>query len=131
MGAILSKGVAQLQVEGTLATGTNVERWVAPVSGVFTYATAGLKTAATGASLQFNVAVNGSTLWSRTIAVNQTTAAEELTPVKFAVGDVVAINVTQVGSTVAGAGLEVNLAFEGASSDAGPVAYRDFWANVG
>jgi hypothetical protein len=131
MGAILSKGVAQLQVEGTLATGTNVERWVAPVSGVITNATAGLKTAPTGAALQFNVKVNSNTVWSASMAVNSTTATAEVTPTKFAAGDVISINVTQVGSSTAGAGLEVNLAFEGASSDAGPVAYIDFYGNVG
>ena len=131
MSAILSKGIAQLQVEGDLTVGANKERWVAPVSGTLVYATAGLKTAPTGAALQFNVKVNGDTVWSPTMAIAASTAAEELTPVKFAVGDVISVSVTQIGSSVAGAGLEVNLAFGGASSDAGPVSYKDFWGNVG
>jgi hypothetical protein len=131
MSAILSKGIAQLQVEGDLTVGANKERWVAPVSGTLVYATAGLKTAPTGAALQFNVKVNSNTVWSASMAINSTTATAEVTPTKFAAGDVISVSVTQIGSSVAGAGLEVNLAFDGASSDAGPVAYLDFYGNVG
>lgn len=108
-----------VQVTGTLSAATGVARWVAPCDGEMVGITAAVTTAPTGATLIVDVNIGGTTVFSTqanrpTIAISGTYTGVKVPNVTaFSSGDVFTIDVDQVGSTVAGAGLNVCIAYVG------------------
>lgn len=103
----------KLEASGALTTGVK-DRWVAPFDGEVVNVIATVGTAPTGDDLIIDLEKNGTTVFSTTAnkptveATKKTSALSARPDVpRFAAGDVLAINVTQVGSTVAGSDLDV------------------------
>jgi hypothetical protein len=112
------KDTFKLGSAGTLTTGTNKNRWEAPFPVQILGVTAAVGTAPTGADLTLDVLLNGTSVFGSSpkpkITAGQSTSSLFNTPVldntvvtKAGVGDLVTLSITQVGSTVAGADLEV------------------------
>lgn len=103
----------KLEAAGTLTTGVK-DRWVAPFAGEVINAVATVGTAPTGAAAIVDIEKNGVTVFSTSANKPTIAAATKTSPLSkapdvaaFAAGDVLAINVTQIGSTVAGSDLDV------------------------
>lgn len=108
-----------VQVTGTLTAAASVARWVAPCDGVITGVTAAVTTAPTGAAIIVDLHNDGVTVFTTqanrpTIAISATTTAVKTADViVFTAGDVFTIDVDQIGSDVAGAGLNLCIAYTG------------------
>lgn len=107
----------KLEVVGAVTTGVK-DRQVMTQNGQITSVDAYLGTQATGAAFIFDVRKNGTTILAAPVTIPVSTSAATAVPVdstlgKFAVDDVIDVNVTQVGSTVAGSDLDVSLAYVG------------------
>jgi hypothetical protein len=100
----------------TVATGSAPFRW--PFPGVIIGISVAVGTAPTGASLVIDVNKNGTTVFTTqgnrpTIVAGATATASEAIPdvTTIAMGDVYKIDVDQIGSTVAGSDLQVNIRY--------------------
>lgn len=120
----MSKSAIKLESAGVLTVGANKDRWVATSPGHILNVFAVVGTAPTGAALIVDVLLNGVSVFGAnakpTVAAASATgvSTQGLTPVldpaidaRFDTGDVVSLSVTQVGSTVAGADLDVVLGY--------------------
>lgn len=106
----------KLESAGALTVGTGKDRWVAPFPGQVISASAVVGTAPTGAALivdlvnttQANASVFGSGT-KPTVAISGTSGAADAdqTVSRFNKGDVLRLDVTQIGSTVAGSDLDL------------------------
>ena len=99
-----------------LTTGTNKVRFRMPYAGTLTSLKASANTAPTGAALVVDVNENGTTVLSTKLSIDateltSTTAAAPAVISDSALADdaEISIDIDQVGSTVAGAGLKVGL----------------------
>jgi hypothetical protein len=111
------RSVLKLEASGTLTTGIK-DRWIAPFSGEIVNVVAVVGTAPTGAALLIDVHKEGTTIFTTqanrpSIAVSTTESAVSARPdvTKFAAGDTFTLEIDQIGSTVAGADLDVTLQF--------------------
>lgn len=105
-------------ITGTIATGTNKSAefvWDGQ-DGTIVRARARVKTAPTDADLIVDININGTSIWNSTqanrvkVAAGQTAGAQtSFDTTTITEGDVLTIDVDQVGSTVAGANLTVSL----------------------
>jgi len=117
MSGIIPKSIFTIQAEGSLSVADNVLRIVMPCDGKMTNATAGLKTAPTGASLIARMQAATTTIGTFTIPANQFSATATGTIADdgfvFRTGNIIDIDVTQVGSSTAGAGILVAISYVG------------------
>lgn len=107
----------KLEVVGAVTTGVK-DRQVMTQAGQITSVDAVIGTAPTGSNLIFDITKNGTSILTAPAqiaagATGLTAVAPDSTLSKFASDDVIAVNVTQVGSTVAGSDLDVSLAYTG------------------
>lgn len=98
----------------TVSTGASPFRW--PFAVVILGVSAVVGTAPTGANLIIDIKKNGTTIYSGTkptIVAGATATASEYVPTTTAValGDVYKVDITQVGSTVAGSDLQLNIRY--------------------
>lgn len=104
-------------VTGTLTTGTSVSPLlVATGTLTITKVYVNVKTAPTGASLIIDINKNGTSIWNSTQANRGTITAGNTSgtqtsfdTVSLSDGDVITLDIDQVGSTVAGADLTVTI----------------------
>ena len=107
-------------VTGTLTTGSNqVPTLIVPSSLTIVKAYAVVKTAPTGAALIVDINLNGTSIWATTQANRLQVAAAATTgtqtsfdTVSLSEGDLLTLDLDQVGSSVAGADLTVQLKCE-------------------
>ena len=123
MSTVMNPDIVTLQSDGAAAVAVGVARMVAPVSGRIVAAAVSAETAPTGADLIIDVNVGGASVFAvagdqptiaagaNDSAVAPATAAAAATD--FVAGDVITVDVTQVGSTVAGSDLTVTIAIVG------------------
>jgi hypothetical protein len=115
----LAAKVAQLgtwtQADAVLATGTGAQRFYSPYACTIVQVRANVVTAPTGASLIVDVNKNGTTIYG-TQSARPTIAASSVTAVggaptvtTLAAGDYLTIDIDQIGSTVAGGILTVQV----------------------
>ena len=117
-----------LSVTGTLATSSKAAVRM-PFAGTIRSVTAAVTTAPTGATLIADVNVAGTTIFTTqanrpTIAISgfsDNSAAIEAGT--FAAGDVISVDVDQVGSSVAGANLSVLVTYDMVGADTGDNVY--------
>lgn len=108
----------QLPVLGDLSTGTNKMIFMVPFDMTITGVQAKVLTAPTGASLIVDINVNGTSIYTTqanrpTIAAGETEVVAALPDVvALSQDDIISIDIDQVGSTVAGANLVVDLECE-------------------
>lgn len=113
-----SRETFQFDVPGTIAT-SSVDRWVAPHPGEITGVTLSVGTAPTDADLIINLAKNGTNIYTtsanrpKIVAGATKTAARAPAPdtAAFTTNDEIKLVVSQVGSTVAGADLNVSVEY--------------------
>ena len=115
----MSSAVLQFQSVGTLTAAAGKAFVVAPYGGTIKKIAARVGTAPTGAALQVDVNKNGTTIFTTqanrpTIAVSgvSATLAGQPEVLTFAAGDLLSIDIDQVGSTVAGANLGLSILVE-------------------
>ena len=101
-------------VSGDLETGTTTSAKITiPFAGTITKALAVVKTAPTGAALIVDVNLNGTTLWaSGKLTVSATATSGNKTTfdtTAVAIDDTLDIDIDQIGSTIVGANLTVQL----------------------
>lgn len=128
----MSTSVLNLGSVGTLTAAAGKDFAVAPYGGVIKKIAASVGTAPTGATLIVDINKNGTTIFTTqanrpTVAVSATSAtmagnAEVLT---FAAGDLLSIDVDQIGSTVAGANLGVSILVEFDEEETTPITVAD------
>lgn len=108
---------ATFSVPGTVATATGGMRFYFDQAATFTQVRASVGTAPTGASLIVDVNKNGTTIFTTqsnrpTIAVSTNTDLSGTPDVlDMAIGDYITVDVDQVGSTVAGSNLTVQVEY--------------------
>lgn len=99
-------GGAQFGIIGTLVVANNLTPyWIAPKSGTFTSVYLQAKTGPTGAALNVRINKNGVSQATPSIAAGATTGNVTGLSIPFVAGDYFSIDITQVGSIVAGADL--------------------------
>ena len=100
---------------GGVTVATGKQRYMFPfaVNIIGMYAT--IDTAPTGASLNFSLAKNGIVIASSSIPAGANFVAESAINTAAAVNDYVTVNVTQVGSTIAGSDLLIHIRYEEAA----------------
>jgi len=117
MSGIIPQSIFTIQTEGTLTVSANVLRIVMPCDGKMTNATAGLKTAPTGASLIARIQAGATTIGTFTIPAAEYSATATGTVATdgfvFRKGNVIDLDVTQIGSSVAGAGILIAISYVG------------------
>jgi hypothetical protein len=90
--------------------------YLVPFAGVPTGLTVAAKTAPTGADLIFDIWKNGTSIFSAPVhlaaGATQTSTTAFASDVTFAVSDLLTFNVNQVGSTMAGQDLTVQLVIQ-------------------
>lgn len=104
-------------IVGTIGTGTNLTpALIVHNSLTISKAYAYVKTAPTGATIIIDILKNGTSIWNvtpankLTIAVSTQTASQtSFDTTTLAEGDILTLNINQVGSTVAGTDLTVEL----------------------
>jgi hypothetical protein len=102
-------GGAEFSVHGPLIVINDMTPyWLAPKSGTFTSIVARVKTAPTGASLQGRINKNGVQVTTFTIAAGSSNTSATVN-LQFSLGDYFSVDITQIGSTVAGSNLTVAL----------------------
>lgn len=100
---------------GTLTTGTGTFRWYAKGAWTITQVRASVGTQPTGASILIDVNKGGTTIFTTqsnrpTIAVSTNTdLADAINVTSVADGDFITVDIDQVGSTIAGADLTVQV----------------------
>jgi len=105
-------------IRGTLVVGTGAARFYFNRAVTVTNVRASVGTQPTGASILVDVNKNGTTIFTTqgnrpTIAVSTNTDAVATPDVTaFAAGDYMTVDVDQIGSTVAGADLTVQVEYE-------------------
>lgn len=108
-----------LSSEEVLATGTGKARIRMPFAGQITAVTASVLSAPAGSSAIFDVNKNGTTIFGTqanrpTVAAGGVSATAGAHSVKtFAAGDVITVDVDQIGSGTAGTGFTVAIAYRG------------------
>lgn len=129
--------VATFSKAGTLTVGAGTGRYLMPAAGFIVGVGAAINTAPTGASLIVDVNRNGSTIFTTqahrpTIVASAFATAGPAIPdvPNFSAGDYLSVDIDQVGSTVAGADLVVQVTYMlsttpgggggGGSTQAGP-----------
>ena len=96
--------------QGTLAVKTGTIRYYFDDSRTITKIRASVGTAPTGASLIVTVKANGATFTNSAVTVAASGFTATSSPTKSVVaGDYITVDITQVGSTVAGSDLVVTL----------------------
>jgi hypothetical protein len=104
-------------ITGTLVTGTNLTpALIVPNDYTIQKAYAYVKTVPTGASIYVDINVNGTSIWSadqsnrvQIAAAAQTGSSTIFDDSSLAEGDIITIDVDQVGSTVSGADITIEL----------------------
>ena len=119
MSAVTATAFFTLDHDETLATGSAKARLVMPCDGVITNVTACTLSAPVGASVILDVNKGGTTIFTTqanrpTVAAAATTATLAGQPevTSFSAGDVLTVDVDQVGSTTAGTGFTVGIAYK-------------------
>lgn len=118
------RGVITLAVEGALTTGAGKKHVRMPFAGTITGVTTAVGTAPTGAALIVDVnkkvGAGAATTIFTTQANRPTIAAAAFSATAgthavrtFAAGDVLSIDIDQIGSSVAGSDLVVAIAYDG------------------
>lgn len=103
-------GGAEFGIPGDLAVVNDATPWwLAPKDGTFTSILARVKEAPTGANLVIRINKNGSQLDTITINAGSTNAIKTGLSYSFSQGDYFSIDITQIGSTLAGSSLTVAL----------------------
>ena len=97
--------------QGTVTTGLSGSRYYVERSGTVTVVRAAVGTAPTGSALTVDVLKNGTSILSSaiSIAAGTNTATGTISTSSVSSGDYFTINVTGVGSTIAGANLTVSV----------------------
>lgn len=114
----VSPDMAVFAARGTLAVGVGGHRYYFNRAVTVTNVRASVGTVPTGAAVIVDVNKNGTTIFTTqgnrpTIAVSTNTDATSAPDVTaFAAGDYMTVDVDQIGSTVAGADLTVQIEFE-------------------
>lgn len=117
MSAVTATSMFTLDHDEVLATGTKA-RMIMPCDGVITNVTAAVISAPAGASAILDVNKNGTTIFTTqanrpTVAAAATSAVTGTPEVtSFSAGDVVTVDVDQVGSSTAGTGFCVAIAYK-------------------
>jgi hypothetical protein len=108
MSAIIAPQTITLTIPGTLTTNSVVTA-VMPFKGVILDAFVAVTTAPTGAALTADLKVGSDVAAAFSIAINGTSDQGTLTPanVDFAKGALVSLDVSQIGSSAAGANMTV------------------------
>jgi len=104
-------------ISGGLSTGENQTlTWIVPQNMTIIKCYGYLKTAPTGATLIVDINVNGTSIWDSTQASrltfavsNQSTSQTSFDNSSLSEGDILTLDVDQVGSTIAGSDLTVVL----------------------
>lgn len=124
----MSNDVLHLQSVGTLTAAAGKAFAVAPYDGVIKKISGKVGTAPTGATLIVDVNKNGTTIFTTqanrpTVAVSATAATLAGFPevTTFAAGDLISIDIDQIGSSVAGANLAVAVAVEYNEEETTPI----------
>jgi len=125
----MSSAVLQFQSLGTLTAAAGKAFVVAPHAGVIKNVVAKVGTAPTGATLIVDINKNGTTIFTTqanrpTVAVSATAAALAGQPdvTTFAAGDLLSIDIDQIGSSVAGANLALALSVDLDEEETTPIA---------
>ena len=120
MSAVTATSFFTMDHDETLATGSAKARLVMPCDGVITNVTACTLSAPVGASVILDVNKGGTTIFTTqanrpTVAAAATTATLAGQPevTSFSAGDVLSVDVDQVGSTTAGTGFCVAISYKG------------------
>lgn len=114
-----TRGLFTLSSEAVLATGNGKARIRMPFAGSIISVTASVLSAPVGASVILDVNKNGTTIFGTqanrpTVAAAAVSATAGAHSVKtFAAGDVITVDVDQVGSDTAGTGFTVAIAYDG------------------
>lgn len=116
-GGGLSSAKTTFSQPGVLATGTGTLRWLCPwTSATIQGSVAAVGTAPTGASVICDVKKNGTTIYTTSsnrptiaAAANATTTMPTPDITALALGDYLTVDIDQVGSTVAGADLVLEI----------------------
>ena len=97
---------------GDLAVTTGTQRFYLAAASELNNVEAYVKTAPVGADATLDIIKNGSTnLKTVTISDGNTSSGDNISEIALAEGDYLTVNITQVGSSTAGADLYVNLSF--------------------
>ena len=97
---------------GDLAVTTGTQRFYLVAPSELKNVEAYVKTAPVGADATFAIIKNGSsTIKTVTISAGNTSSGDNLSEIALAEGDFLTVNITQVGSSTAGADLYINLSF--------------------
>ena len=106
--AALAPNTVQINIPGTLSTSL-VGKVALPFAGTITSAMAVVSTAAVGASLNFTLVKGAVNAGVFSIAAGAETDAATLTAANcsFAAGEIIAVTISQIGTTTAGANLTV------------------------
>ncbi len=111
-------GMALFGQAGALVTQVGVARFLFPFNATLIGAVAAVATAPTGATILVDVNLNGTTIFSTqgnrpTIAVATSATTTQPTPntTSVSTGDYLTIDVDQVGSTIAGSDLTVQVLY--------------------
>lgn len=104
-------------IVGGLATGTNQTlAWIVPQNMTIIKAYAYVKTAPTGASILVDLNVNGTSIWNTTqanrlaiAATAQTGSQTSFDTTSLSEGDILTLDIDQVGSTVTGSDITIIL----------------------
>ena len=110
------RSIASFGFVGPVAVTTGTSRWLLPATATILGVVAAVGTAPTGASLICDVNKNGTTIFTTqanrpTIAISANATTTMPTPdvTALASGDYLTVDVDQIGSTVAGSDLVVNV----------------------
>ncbi len=112
-----AKQLATFGQAGTLGTGTGVTRYIFPMTATITSVTLSCNTAPTGASIKVDVNKNGTTIFTTqanrpTIATSGFSSSAAVPDVtSISVGDYLTCDIDQVGSTIAGADLVIQVLY--------------------
>lgn len=99
-------------VAGTLTVGNNVgHEYVMPQPGTLTALHLRLKTVATGATVNVRITKNGASWITRNLPTSTQNDSSGITQAAYVAGDIIRLDITQIGSGSAGAALSVNLIY--------------------
>jgi hypothetical protein len=108
VGVALEKQYTQI---GTLTVGDVGVRWYPATNITINSAIARIVTAPSGSSITLSIKVNGTGVQTLTINSGATDSSLVTTPINVNYGQYVTIEVTQVGSSIAGSDLNVTLKY--------------------
>lgn len=109
MSAIIGHEIVTLTIPGTLTT-SSIVTMAMPFKGTIVGAHVAVTTAPTGAALTADLKVGSNVAAAFSIAINGTSDEGTLTPANcgFTAGSLVSLDVSQIGSSVAGANMTVS-----------------------